>query len=67
MVNRRKGVRSMTTKIQRRLKQLNRERKETDQKMQSAMEAGNWREARSHHFWFHYLGDQIKKLREDAQ
>ena len=49
----------MTTKTQRRLKQLKREKKESGQKMQSAMEANNWREARSHYSWFHYLGDQI--------
>jgi len=58
----------MSGKTQRKIKQLKREKKAEGLKMQSAMEAKNWKEARSHYFWFHYLGDQINKLEsEDAK
>ena len=50
---------------QKRLKQLKRERKETGRKMQNFMEAQNWKEAKRHYYWFHHLGNQIRKLQED--
>ena len=55
----------MNSKTQRQLERFKRAKKTTARKMDAAMKANRWREGRNHHFWFHHLGDQIRKLKEE--
>lgn len=55
----------MTTKAQRQIERFKREKKATGRKMDAAMKANRWRDARMYHFWFHHLGDQISKLESE--
>lgn len=48
-----------------RLERLKREKKMTGRKLKYAVKKKNWTEAKSQHFWFHYLGDQISKLEQE--
>ena len=60
---------TMTTHQRLQLEFWKRKKKAASRKMQAAIKANNWAEARNHHWAFHHYGDLINKLErgEDPQ
>ena len=57
----------MTTTPRHQLELWKRKKKAAHRKMQSAIKANNWAEARNEHWAFHHYGDLINKLEESAK
>lgn len=55
----------MTMTTHQQLQLWERKKKTAYRKMQSAMKANNWAEARNHHWAFHHYGDLINKIKNE--